>query len=523
MRAAFGLLLVVAALEAATRPSLLVLIVAEQFRADYLDRYRSGFGPGGFQRLLKGGAVYRNCRYEYLATFPASGAAVLATGAYPDRNGIVAESWYDRAARRIVRAVEDPEHSLVGSAAQPTRPGASPRHLVGATLADQLRLATGGRSRAISISLRDQTAVLLGGLGAEGCYWLDAAGQYITSSYYTDTLPAWAAAFNRSHPVSRFRGRPWRALEAKDTAPPLRLIDGKGPAAQEDFLATWLASPFAMEEQFDFARQALDGEQLGLGGSSDVLVLSLSSLYWLGLETGADSPLMRDMILRLDRKLEEFFSRLDARYGADNVAIVFTATQGLIETPEALQMEGIRAGRVSGEQIGNTVNARLSAAFGRERYVEKYVFPSLYLRRQAVEHLAGAEVLRLAGEAALAVWGVAGYLAPDRSTSVLAPETAPLFARSIFPGRSGDLLLAYLPYYCELYGDGRGVSTGSFYSYDTRVPLLLYGTPFRAATFDQPVSPTDLAPTLAAAFEIPPPASATGRVLLEALQPASPF
>jgi arylsulfatase A-like enzyme len=230
---------------------------------------------------------------------------------------------------------------------------------------------------------------------------------------------------------------------------------------------------------------------------------------------------MRDMVLRLDRQLEDFFSWLDARLGADKVWIAFTATQGLAELPETAKAEWIRAGRVPGEAIVAAVNARLADAFGRNSYVEKYVFPYLYLRRDAVKKLPEpitSEMLRLAGEAALGVGGVAGYLAPNGPSSFQAPETARQLGRCWFPERAGDVLIAYQPYYIELYGDGRGVAPGSFYSYDTRVPLLLYGAAFRAEVFEQPVSPADLAATLASALQISPPSSSTGRVLADCLK-----
>jgi predicted AlkP superfamily pyrophosphatase or phosphodiesterase len=479
-----------AALAAAPRPKLLVLIVAEQCRADYLEH------SGGFRKLLSGGAWFRECRYEYAATYPASGAAVLATGAYPERNGIVAEQWYDRRAKRVVRASEDLAAPSVSS----------PRRLVGTTLADQMRLA--GRSRAVSISLRDQTAVMLGGRRPAGCYWMDAAGRFVSSPYYSDPLPAWANKFVQDRPALRLRGRPWRALDARDDAPPLRVIDGP---RIEDFLATYLASPLAVDEQFDFARETVAAEELGQGPGTDLLALSISSLYLLGLETGADSPLVRDIMARLDRRVEEFVSWLEQRLGAGNVWVVFTATQGLAESPGALEASGIPTGRIAGEQIAGAVNARLGELFGRANYVEKFVFPSLYLRPEAIGALRAEDVSRVAGEAALGVHGVADYWGADRTGDRR-------LARGRFPGRSGDLLLVYQPYFWERYGDARGLTTGSYYAYDARVPLVLYGPAFRHRAFAQPVEAVDLAPTLAAALKIAPPSSTTGRVLVEALE-----
>lgn len=479
-----------AAVAAAPRPKLLVLIVAEQCRADYLERF------GGFRKLQAGGASFRECRYEYAATYPASGAAVLSTGAYPESHGIVAEQWYDRRAKRVVRAAEDPENPKT----------ASPRRLVGTTLADQMRLA--GRCRVVSISLRDQTAVMLGGRRPAGAYWMDEAGRFVTSKYYKDALPAWADKFVRERPALRLRGQSWRAWEARDDTPALRVIDGP---RVEDFVATYLASPLAVDEQFDFAREAVLAEELGQGAATDLLALSISSLYLLGLETGADSPLVQDMMTRLDRRIEEFVSWLEQRLGAGSVWAVLTATQGLAESPGALQEAGIASGRVQGEQIAGAVNARLAELFGRANYVEKFVFPSLYLRPEAVGALRAEDVSRVAGEAVLGVNGVADYWGADR------PGDRCL-ARGRFPGRTGDLLLVYQPYYWERYGNGRGLTTGSYYAYDTRVPLVLYGTAFRHRSFAQPVEAVDLAPTLAAALKIAPPSSTTGRVLLEALE-----
>ncbi len=300
IRAAFLALGTVAALGAATRPRLVVVLVAEQFRSDYLDRYRTALGPGGLQKLMKGGAVYPKCRYEYAATYPASGAAVLATGSYPDRNGIVAEQWYDRRSRRVVRAADDDEFAAVTVEGTPRRPAGSPRRLVGTTLADQMRMASGGRWRSLAVSLRDQTAVMLAGRHPAGCYWTDETGRFATSTYYASGLPKWVQDFQQEHAPLRVRGQAWRAVDAREGTPALRLVDGP---RFEDFVATYLASPLAMEDEFAFAREAVAAEELGRGGGTDLLSVSLSSLYLVGLEGGAESPLVRDMILRMDRQI----------------------------------------------------------------------------------------------------------------------------------------------------------------------------------------------------------------------------
>jgi hypothetical protein len=249
--------------------------------------------------------------------------------------------------------------------------------------------------------------------------------------------------------------------------------------------------------------------------------VSVSSPYLLGLDSGADSPLMRDLVLRLDRKLDKFFSWLDSHVGAGKVWIAFTATQGLPESADALAAEGIPFGRVSGDDVVSAINTRLTDVYGHPPdrgpgYVETYVYPWLSLRRAAVDRLADAA--RLAGEAAVTLPGVAAYYVPGGPSSVQMPASVLPFARCYFPGRSGDVLLAYQPYYTEFYAGGRGVSPGSYYSYDTRVPMILYGPAFRAQTFERPADPADLAATLADALDISPPSSSTGRVLIEALK-----
>src|SRR5579885_728581 len=520
LRAALLGVLAAAGSPAAARPRLTVVIVSEQFRPDYFEQFRASFSAGGFRRLLEGGSVFRNCRYEYAATFPASGAAVLSTGAYPELSGIPAEHWYDRQKHQVVSAVEDASYFTVGSG-QPRRPGASPRKLLAGTIADQLRLATAGRSRAVSISLRDQTAVLFGGAKPAGCYWMDEGGRFVTSSYYSDTLPQWAEAFNKTHPALRFRGQPWTAAGAPPSAPPLRVLAPVDPINLQEFFAAFLASPFAVDEEFDFAQEAIAAEKLGEGPSGDLLVLSVSSPFLLGLETGAQSPLVRDLVVRLDRRMEEFFTWLDSRYGVGQVCIAFTATQGLPDSPESLDAGGLHAERVSGEQVAAAVNSRLTALYGRaprglSSYVEKYVFPWLYLRQEVTELYPDAA--RLAGEAAMSVPGVAGYLVPNGRSSFLTRETRQLLARCWSAGRAGDVLIAYQPYHFESFGNGRGVAPGSLYNYDTVVPLLLYGPALHADIFDAVVNPADFAPTLAAALDIPPPSSANGQVLAEALK-----
>lgn len=504
-------------LGAARAPHLTVLIIAEQFRADYLDRYRPSFRAGGFERLLTQGAVFPRARYRHLTTLTAPNAAVLATGAYPDVHGIVADRWYDREAKRVVGAAE-----AQGRAGGAT--GISPDRLRGSTFADELRMASGGRSRIVAVADRPEPAVMLAGRQPLGCYWLGAGGTFRTSSYYADSLPGWVKAFNAFHPASRYLGKPWKALGSSGDAEPLRLLSPPDPADREAFQALYRSSPFAAEEAFAFARRAIEEEQLGRSGYPDLLILHLSAPARLALETGALSPLMRDMVLRIDRQIAELLDFLDEQLGLANVAVVFTATHGIARLPESLHSEGLAAGRVAGEEVAGAMNAALEERYGPEVRVEKYVYPFVYLaadlgtgaRRGSAARR--AEILVTAGEAAMKVPGVAGYDSPLASS---APgDFRAALRRSRHARRSGDLTLYYDPYFVEDYAAGRGTAPGSLYHYDSDVPLILMGQGLAAGRFASEADMSNFAPTMSALLGIPAPSSATGKILVEALSPA---
>ena len=503
---------------AAQRPNLVVFLVAEQFRADYLDLYEPEFSTQGLGRLLARGAVFRRCRYDHLTTLAAPGAAILATGAYPELNGIVGNGWYDRAKKQLVGAVEGSlSHSAQGNSDEP---GISPDRLMGSTFADELRLATEGRARVVAVSDSPAPPVLLAGRRPLGCYWMNRAGSFTTSRYYSSSVPEWVGRFNQEHPPLRLLGSPWTALSASPSSLPLRILGSPDQRDLESFLLLYRASPFAIDETLAFATQAIEAERLGQGSHTDLLIVNLSATARLGLETGAYSPLMRDLLLQLDRSLGDFLDSLDESIGLGNVAVVFTATHGVPPLPSRARELGLKAGRVSGEDVVEAVNATLSERFGPRASVAKYVYPFVYLNDEirALPEPERRKRIAVAGEAAAQLEGVAGYYAPDQSSAPSA--TLPRLRRSWYTPRSGDFMLIYEPYYVEDYSRGRGTTSGSYYRYDTDVPLIFLGRRFKTGRFDHDVEATSVAPTIAAVLDIAVPSLATGRVLSEALAPS---
>jgi hypothetical protein len=461
------------------RPKLFVLLLAEQFRSDYLSRFSGLFGSGGFRRLMEEGSYLPDCRMA-ASSFSASGLETIATGAYPQSHGIVAESWYDAASGKMVTA-----------SAALSQAG---------TLADEITSAD-SRNRVFAMDVDGSRASLL----APG-----AQHKILALHKPKGHEPEWVDAFRQSHSPERFKNAKWQALEAEINAPPLRVLVDH-PA--EDFTALYNASPFAQETQFDFLRTAIAEEKLGQGPALDFVTVILSPMALLGYEVGADSPLMAEMVLHLDREIE---LTLDALRKLPSFGLAFAAAHG------APSHDGKR---VSGASVAHAIDRALSDAndvpSAKNRYVERYVYPFVYLNHRQLSRydidLRAAR--RIAGEAALRhAPGVAAYYTADGDCSV-SGDWLHRFQNSFHAVRSGDVMLGYEPNAVEEYGAGRGISYGSLYNYDVQTPLLFYGSQFRARTVERPVEPVDIAPTLARALRVAAPSSSTGRVLGDVFAP----
>ncbi|MEX2262365.1 MAG: alkaline phosphatase family protein [Bryobacteraceae bacterium] len=452
------------------RPKLLVLLVAEQFRSDYLDRYARLLGSEGFRLLAGKGSYFPNCHCR-ASTFTSSALATLSTGAYPALHGIVADAWYNPADSATVNA------DLAACQAS--------------VLAD--RISEDPLNRVYAIGLEREHTRLLAGYSARSVFSLE---QYVSSDLYVN--------------------RRWTAIDAPPDAPPLRTLkfDATRP---EEFQTLFRASPFAQTAQFDFAKSLVRKHRLGRVSGLDCLILSLGSMERLGYEVGAESPLMREMILHLDREIAALLSFLAETAGDGGYEVVFTAAHGAPREPDK---EARPTLAIRGEAVASAIDQALSAALDvsslKHRYVERYVYPFVYLRRPLLRRLGIglSEARRLAGEAALRIPGVAGYYTADSECSHRG-DWLTRFENSFHAQHSGDLMLAYRPHTVEEYGAGRGISYGSFYNYDSLVPLVFYGNRFPAQTLHTIVELADVAPTLAHAYGVSMPSSATGRVLGE--------
>jgi hypothetical protein len=540
--------------QATSRPRLAVLVYVDQLRADYLTRWQTLFGDGGFRRLLDQGAWFQNCHYPYATTLTGPGHASVATGCSPDKHGIVANEWYDRAAGETVYCAASPRYAEVppppktageesaSDRKKKERGSGSAERLLVPTLADALLDATEGKGRVVSLSLKDRSAVLPGGRRPDACYWMDTtSGAFVTSTYYRDRPHAWVAAFNAGRPADRWFGREWQRLrpdlDYAQYSGPADVV-GAGSGAKQGrafphpcgagltqparaYYEALYNSPFGNELLLDFVKRAVDAEKLGQDDIPDLLCISFSSNDPIGHIWGPDSQEVLDVTLQTDRVLKELLACLDARVGPGRYVLVLTADHGICPLPEVAGAQGKDAGRLPLELLTKEAEAFLQATFGepggKSRWLEATTIPWVYLNQPLLRRrgLPPATV-----EEALARWleKQDGILKAYTRTQLLRglPAEDGIGARvrrSFQPERCGDVAVVVKPYHVfnELFTTG--TTHGTPHEYDTHVPLLAYGPGVRAGIRPEAVTPQACAAILAQALGIAPPAAAEVPVL----------
>jgi Type I phosphodiesterase / nucleotide pyrophosphatase len=430
---------------------------------------------------MEKGAHFPDCRHAASA-FSATSVATLATGAWPSQHGIIADSWFDRASKKVVPASDEA--------------------LDATTLAAQAAAETGARVYVIADN--PSHAGIVAGTRDASIYWMDSGGQFAARG----EAPEWFGEFNTRNSLENLHGAKWMALGVKADAPPLRTLayDQNHPV---EFQELYRSSHFAQAAPFSLLRECIVRERLGQNGGLDFVCVLSSASALLGNETGARSPLMEQMVLQLDREIEAVLADLVRAVGESGFALALAGGHGAPPEPKP---ESRARMTVNGEALAQSVAKTLDAnKFGA---VQKYVYPFLYLDTSGWRD---PEPVRLAAaRAALEYSAVANFYTAGGASSI-AGDWERRFRNSFHSKRSGDVMLSYRPEYIEYFGQGRGVSYGSLYNYDVRVPLFLYGPPFRAGVSESPVESVDVAPTLARAMGVAAPSSSVGRVLGEAM------
>jgi predicted AlkP superfamily pyrophosphatase or phosphodiesterase len=557
-------------------PKLAIILVIDQFREDYLERYRADFKGRGFKLFLDKGAYFPDCYYDYANTKTAPGHSTIGTGAYSDGHGIANNDWWDlsRNKDRPITSVEDERYALVGvPSGSKSAPGSSPRNLRASTVGDELRLATAGGAKVFGISLKDRASILPAGSAANAAYWIDPqSGAFITSTYYQQQLPDWAAAFNAGGRAAQAT----QEAQAFANAPqggtaymPAPGATNPGPApsgASLNFYSFVGSTPAANSYELDFAKAMITGEQLATHPVTDMITISLSANDILGHAVGPDSAAEHAMVDSLDTDLDSFFTWLDKNVdgGLGNVWIALTADHGIAPIPSEAAKLGINAATIKLKKLIANLNDAMNAKFSPGEKVN-YVFdrqelPFLSLNQPNFERAGineqeaeqavldalqpAVDSLGTTPDAAAGDSGdnakasaktraampsqtrlpptptlIRAYTRQQLAAGVYpASEFGEILSHSYSPNGGWYVMAIFADYQMEASASG-GTTHFSPWSYDRHVPLGFYGTPFAPGVYHGRVGPVDLAATWAALLGINQPSASVGHVLTQALKP----
>jgi predicted AlkP superfamily pyrophosphatase or phosphodiesterase len=525
-------------------PGLVVVLVVDQMRRDYIDDY-GGPWKGGLRRLLDEGAWFTKASYPYLATLTCPGHATIATGTLPSTHGIISNQWWDRGSQQLISCTTDSTSKEVPYANRAANGGGSGRLLAVPTLASVLADAKPVAGQVVSLSLKRASAAMLAGIKGNPVIWRQGDG-WSTSTTYASEPDKTVMKFITGNPIERDFGAAWKLAGKKEeykyedkaggerpsiewTAEFPHLLQPRSGKPTTFFYEAWEESPFADAYIGRLAAAVIDGLKLGKGPATDYLAISFSTLDIVGHDFGPRSYEVQDVLRRLDETIGTLLTQLDKKVGRDRYALALSADHGVATIPEQLKAEGQDAGRVKMADIMALVDGVVTKKFGAGRWVAIEAYSEFYFRAGVFDRIAAdpdllAEVIR-AIEAQPGVQKVYdGRRLRDAGDSALDAVGAAA-ARSYYPSRSGDLLIALKPNWIFVSDDkavipGNATTHGSPYPYDQQVPMILFGAGIKPGRYDQAASPADIAPTLARICGVPLP-TATGRVLEEAIA-ASP-
>jgi predicted AlkP superfamily pyrophosphatase or phosphodiesterase len=520
------------------RPKLVVLLVVDQMRGDYVDKFLQQW-TGGLRRLVEEGAWFRDAAYPYAVTETCVGHATISTGALPATHAMVANAWWDRETQKMVTCTADPNARNSGYAGASATGGDSAWRMELPTFADELKFQTNGATRVVTLSLKARAAIILAGHKADAVTWADGGG-WVTSSVY-GAMP-FVEQYAKTHPIKNDYGKTWtRSLpngsywydeKATGAVPPdgwdltfPHPLRGKAAGNEPDaaFYEQWASSPFADSYLTGFAETAVDSLGLGQGGGTDFLGVSYSSLDYVGHAFGPRSWEVQDILVRLDKDLADLFAHLDKKVGRGNYVVALSADHGVAPVTEDMEKTGADVGVLHLAELQERMEKALEPfnlakpATAHINGSDVYFAPDVY---EKLKH--DDKAMRAVIDAALTQPGVAEVFRAEQVKNRPATQspTRSAIADSYFPGRSGDLFIVPKPYWLmdrsapgkRRYGAGHGVP----YNYDQHVPVLFMGFGIRHGEYFDAITPADIAPTLASLCGITL-ATRDGHILSQAL------
>ena len=524
------------------KPKLVVQITIDQMRGDFPMRYKDRLGEGGFRYLMEKGTQYINANYQHADTETPIGHAALFTGTYPAHNGIVAGNWYDKDKGKIIYNCEDDRYPVIGKKLVEGK-GRAPTNLLSSTIGDELVISNNSQSKVFSVSIKDRGAILPAGHTGKAFWYSSETGSFVTSTYYYKDYPAWVKKWTGKKLADNYKNKSWELLHGaetyvfgKDDDRPFEIDifdlgttfphEMKGDS--ENFYAALMVTPFGDELTADFAKTLIKAEKLGKGEQTDFLAISFSVTDYIGHFFGPSSLEAEDNVLRVDRLLADLFRFIDDQIGLDKTLIIVSADHGMNEAPEYMQSLGFDVGRLTAETIAKgIVKKGLAEKLGVPgQVIRVYEHPYIYLNEDEIRKTKYS-VAQIEAAVAKEVVKIPGIIGAVTRTDLMRGSFAPTVVNkkilnNLHPKRSGNIHVIadqfwYFYYEMEPKASKIAATHGSPWKYDTYVPIFFAGNGVPAQRIARPVTPYDIAITIANIIEVKPPSGSVGVPLVEVI------
>ncbi len=517
------------------RPRLVLGIVVDQMRQEYLFRFYDKFGSDGFKRLMNKGFMMRNAHYNYIPTYTGPGHASVYTGTTPRVHGVIGNNWFEKYSGKSMYCAGDSTVAAVGGS--PSAGKISARNLLTTTITDELGLYYQNRAKIVGISIKDRGAALPAGHNPTGAYWYDGkTGEFMSSTYYMDQLPEWVVAYNTSGKVEQYMSGVWDTSfpieeyveSAPDNRPGEKLLPGKSTptfpynlkemAAEDSPQSLIRATPYGNTLVKDMALAAIEGEAMGQDEITDFLAISFSATDYIGHTFGPYSKEVEDAYIKLDNELAELFKYLDEKVGLYQYIVFLTADHAVAEVPQHLKNQDYPVDYFSYGQLTKDLDQLLAGAFGHSGLIASLSNGQVFFDKKKIkqEGLNEVEVKNTVLDYLNTTYGVASaYDAAFINHYSGVSKDVLMLAAGYNVHRSGDILLTLNPGWIDEEYEEGGTTHGSHYSYDTHVPMLFYGQGIPMGESLEYHTITDLAPTVSMLLNIKLPSGATGQPIVE--------
>ncbi len=512
------------------RPKLVVGILVDQMRWDFLYRYYDRYSAnGGFRRMLNQGFSCENTLIPYAPTVTAPGHATVYTGSVPSIHGIAGNGWWDRTLKREVYCVEDRTVQTVGSTS--TLGQMSPRNMLVTTICDEMRLATNFQSKVIGVAIKDRGAIVTAGHSANAAYWYDNSnGNWITSTFYMPELPQWAKDFNAKKLADKYYEQGWAPLYPVNTYTQSTVDDksfelkGIGAGFPYDFkkligknYSVVASTPHGNTFTLEMAKASVDGERLGADVFTDFLAISLSSPDYIGHSFGPNSIEQEDNFLRLDKDLGDFFNWLDTKVGQGEYLVFLTADHGVAHIPAFMRENKMPGSTMDALALDEQMNQKLKDKYKVSGLIASTSNYQVTLNQTLITEnkLNRSDIMQWVIDFLLQQQGIARAIPVDQLRTAVLPENiSKMLVNGYYPNRGGDIQVILQPNWLEGFMSG-GTSHGAWNPYDSHIPLVWYGWGIKAGKTNRETYMTDIAPTLAALLRIQMPNGSVGTVISE--------